>query len=248
MQYGPNLRALAVYLHQYQLVPLARTCELLCDLCDCQLCEGTLTTWVQQAAQILEPTVERIADWIRLSRVQHGDETGVRVGGKLRWMHVNSRRWLTHLAWHAKRGKQALEEIGIWPCFHGRGMHDLLLDMHAAADEWRQRAALCVAAIEREEWVVRYFEILAAGFAAQPPPTPEAVPKRRGRQKQSAAKNLLDDLLRRADQVLAFLDDLSLPFTNNQAERDLRMVKVQQKITGTFRSEDGATAFCRIRS
>ena len=288
VQYGPNLRALAIYLHQYQLVPLARTCELLCDLCDCQLCEGTLTTWVQQAAQILEPTVERIADWIRVSRVQHGDETGVRVGGKLRWMHVNSTRWLTHLAWHAKRGKQALEEIGIWPRFQGRGMHDrfasydhyacqhsvcgahllrdclylyehdqqvwalemhdLLLDMHAAASEWQQRAALCVAAIEREEWVARYFEILAAGFAAQPPPAPEAVPKRRGRQKQSAAKNLLDDLLRRADQVLAFLDDLSLPFTNNQAERDLRMVKVQQKIAGTFRSEDGATAFCRIRS
>ena len=59
---------------------------------------------------------------------------------------------------------------------------------------------------------------------------------------------MLDDLVRRAEQVLAFLDDLSIPFTNNQAERDLRMVKVQQKIAGTFRSETGATAFCHIRS
>ena len=66
--------------------------------------------------------------------------------------------------------------------------------MHAAAQEWRQQGATCVPAIEREEWVVRYFEILVAGFAAQPSPSPEVVPKRRGRQKQSAAKNLLDDL------------------------------------------------------
>ena len=95
---------------------------------------------------------------------------------------------------------------------------------------------------------MRYFEILLAGFAAQPPPSTEAVPKRRGRQKQSAAKNLLDDFLRRADQVLAFLDDLRVPFTNNQAERDLRMIKVQQKIAGTFRSDAGCTACCRIRS
>jgi transposase len=59
---------------------------------------------------------------------------------------------------------------------------------------------------------------------------------------------LLNNLLHRADQVLAFLDDLTLPFINNLAERDLRLAKVQQKITGTFRSDAGATSFCRIRS
>src|SRR5438034_1276961 len=75
VQYGPNVRALAVYLHQYQLVPLARTCELLADLCECHLSEGTLTSWVELAATMLKETVERIADWLSASRLTHGDET-----------------------------------------------------------------------------------------------------------------------------------------------------------------------------
>ena len=102
--------------------------------------------------------------------------------------------------------------------------------------------------MERDEWLAHSFEILVSGYAAQPPAVETEAIKRRGRQKQSPAKNLLDDLLQRADQVLAFLDDLSVPFTNNLAERDLRMAKVQQKIAGTFRSDAGASAFCRIRS
>ncbi len=264
VQYGPKVRALAVYLHEYQLVPLARVSELLADLCACEVSEGTVLTWVEFAAERLAPTVAQIADWLSASPLQHADETGLRIAGKLHWLHVNSTRFLTHLAWHAKRGRQALEDIGIWPRFRGRSMRDrwasydhypcaqsicgahvvrdcvyvseqeqqewaaemsdLLVSMAQAADEWRQRGAQAIPAEERDAWVVQYFDLLASGFAAQPQPSAEDVPKRGGRRKQSAAKNLLDDLLRRAEQVLAFLDDLRIPFTNNQAERDLRMV------------------------
>lgn len=105
VQYGPHVRALGVYLHQYQLVPLARTCELLADLYGCQLSEGTLMTWVQRASCTLGPTVAHIADLLIASPLQHGDETGVRVEGQGGWVHVNSTRWLTHLAWHPKRGR-----------------------------------------------------------------------------------------------------------------------------------------------
>jgi transposase len=286
VQYGIHVRALAIYLHQAQFVPAQRTCEALAELCGCEISAGTLARWVQQAAVALEPTRLQIAEGILANPLQHADETGVRVKGKLHWLHVNSTRWLTHLAWHRKRGHEALEAIGIWPRFTGRSMRDrwasydqyccaqsicgahllrdltfvqeqhqdwagdlkvVLLGMYKAARDWRERGAMRLPAEVRDEWVGQYFEVLARGFAAQPPPT-EASQRRQGRRKQSAAKNLLDDLVWRGEQILAFLDDLTIPFTNNQAERDLRMVKVQQKISGSFRTERGLAAFCRIRS
>ncbi len=288
-QYGPRLRALAVYLHHYQLVSQKRTHEALGDLFGCSVSDGALATWVEQASATLAPTVAHIADLLAAGRHQHADETGIRVQGRLRWLHVNSTRWLTHLAWHPKRGKDAFEAIGIWPRFRGRATHDrwasydayphcthslcgahvvreltflaeehaqvwagalrdLLLAMPAAARDWRAGGAARLPAHERDEWVAQYHDLLAQGFAAQPPPRAPDGQRRRGRHKQTPAKNLLDALLQHSGRVLAFLDDLSLPFTNNQAERDLRMAKVQQKISGTFRTETGATAYCRLRS
>jgi transposase len=123
-QYGVHVRTLAVYLNQAQFVPAQRTCEALAELCGCERSAGTLARWVQQASATLGPTLTRIAEGILASPLQHGGETGVRVKGQLHWLHVNSTRWLTHLAWHRKRAHEALEAIGIWLRFAGRSMHD----------------------------------------------------------------------------------------------------------------------------
>lgn len=131
----------------------------------------------------------------------------------------------------------------------GKQMFDHLLLLLQTTNQWRAEGASYLPKALHDELVAQYFDILASGFAehlAQVPLSPP--PKKQGRPKQSASKNLLDALLQRAEDVLAFLEDLSLPFTNNLAERDLRMIKVQQKISGTFRSTGGATAFCIIRS
>ena len=285
-QYGPRLRALAVYLVEQQLVPYGRVRELLADLFGAALSLGTLVQWVQQAAQVAEPVEASVKRALQRVPVLHSDETGVRRAGTLAWAHVASTARLTHYAIHPKRGRAATEAIGILPQFMGVSVHDgwgayrantgcrhalcnihhlreltfleeqyqqgwaanlktLLREMKAAVEQARAAGLHQLPAAARAALVSRYQALLATGHAANPPPAHR--PKQRGRAKQTPAQNLLERLWLGQDQVLAFLDDLTIPFDNNQAERDLRMLKVQQKVSGAFRSAAGATAFARLR-
>ncbi len=124
--------------------------------------------------------------------------------------------------------------------------------MRTAVERARAAGAMRLDRAVRDDFIVRYEALLGQGLAQNPQPPPPAgqdgQPRRRGRRKQSPARNLLDRLWMHEDEALLFLDDFAVPFGNNQAERDLRMVKVQQKVSGTFCSDAGADAFCRIRS
>jgi len=124
-------------------------------------------------------------------------------------------------------------------------MIDLLLEIKEAVEQARPTQDHLppdlLAGFER-----RYAEILARGFAANPPPDPPPE-KKRGRRKQSPPKNFLDRLRDYPKEVLAFMYDFRVPFDNNQGERDLRMIKVKQKVSGAFRTVAGAKRFCNIR-
>ena len=286
VQYGPAVRSVAVYLHHVQFLSVRRTVEALRDLLGVALSEGTVLTWVQAAATAVAPRVAQIADLVATRQQMGGDETGIRIGGQLRWLHVASTRWLTHLAWHPKRGQQAMTAIGIWPRFAGQAMHDrwasydtfacqhllckahlvrdltfvaeahaqpwaadlrdLLLRLHALAQDSQARGMTPIPEPERSAGLAQYFDLVRQGYASVPPSA--SVPKRRGRRKQHPAKNLLDVLLHRADQILGFVEDTAQPFTNNQREQDIRMIKIHEKVAGGFRSAAGATAFCALRS
>jgi transposase len=121
----------------------------------------------------------------------------------------------------------------------------LLLEMKTVVEQARTRGEQRAGDAQRRAFVTRYEALLALGLAANPPP--ERQPRRRGRLKQSPARNLLECLWFQRHEVLAFLDDFTVPFDNNQAEQDLRMLKVQQKIAGSFRADSGSQAFARIR-
>ena len=126
-------------------------------------------------------------------------------------------------------------------------MSDLLLEMKRATDKARgSRKSLNVRQIE--EYEQRYAEILCSGFRKNPPRRRgEETKGIRGRVGQSKPRNLLERMREHKDAVLLFLKDLRVPFDNNQAERDIRMMKVKQKVSGGFRSWEGARAFCQIR-
>ena len=125
-------------------------------------------------------------------------------------------------------------------------MRTLLQQMYVAVEQAKAVRATQLAPTEVARFEAAFAALVEQGLAAQPPPPP-AVPGHRGRRKQSKAKNLLDRFVAHRAAVLAFLHDFAVPFDNNQAERDIRMVKVQQKVSGGFRTEEGARAFCRIR-
>jgi len=285
LQYGMRLGATAVYLVQQQLLPWARACEVLADLVGVQISEGTLASLIERCAENLKEVEEATKEALVKADVLHQDETGLYVKGRRSWMHVACTAQLTHYAVHPKRGKEALDAIGILPRFGGTSVHDgwrsyflyacahalclvhvlreltflaeeqglewaadlkaLLLDMKEACEQAREQGLATLHPLEVEDWQAQFVALVAHADATTP--TAQAPPGKKGRVKQSAARNLLDRLIDDQEAVLAFLHRLVVPFDNNQAERDVRMVKVQQKVSGSFRSEAGATAFCRIR-
>lgn len=285
-QYGPELKAVAVYLKNYQLLPFERTCELLGDLFDSPISEGTLANIIGECHARLEQPVQQIKEQIAQATVAQFDESGARVEKRLWWMHTASTANATYYDIHPKRGAEALEAIGILPGFDGRAIHDFwkpyfgydcahglcnahhlrelifvheqhqqnwaaemidcLLDIKAAVTQARPTADHLTRAQIRD-FEARYQSVLDQGYAHNPLLPAPAV-KKRGRLKKTKPRNLLERLDQHRLQALAFMYDFNVPFDNNLAERDIRMMKVQQKISGLFRSTEGAKAFCRIRS
>ena len=287
VQYGNRLKAQAVYLNSYQLLPLARICELFTDFYNHSPSESLILNSNQVLSEAISPALEAIQAQIKASDTVHCDESGMRVEGKLNWLHVLATERLTYYGVHLKRGQEAMRDMGLLHELQGRAIHDgwasyLKFDncRHALCNAHHLRELRFIFEQYQQTWAndmfrllldikqevenrlpqqmrlaheqLRYYrqqydEILQQGFNANPAPQ-QAPYKKRGRRKQSKAKNLLDRLQKYKAETLAFMSDFRVPFDNNLAERAVRMIKVKQKISGTFRTRIGAEIFCDIRS
>lgn len=291
VQYGSKLKSLSVYLANYQFIPYERQEEYFQDVLGHPISQGTLVNINQDCSEKLQEAEQAIQEGITRAPISHHDETGLYVDKKRQWLHVAGTAHLTAYFAHPKRGKEAMDEMGILPrknadsraihdhlesyyqyenCQHGlcnahhlreltfveeeygqawaKRMKSLLVRMKNTVDKAKQSGEDQLPPRRIRRFERAYDQILRKGFKSNPAPVlPEGAPKRRGRKKQSKPKNLLDRLDQDRQDVLAFLYDFRVPFDNNQAERDVRMAKTKQKVSGCFRSQQGARAFCRIR-
>jgi len=282
VQYGPRIAAIVVYLYMGQFLSKKRTAQALAELFGVPLSSGTVAAVTSRAAGRLGGFTERVRAAIAASEVAGFDETGFRVAGKLAWVHCARTGKYTLLMAHPKRGRKAIEAMGVLPSFAGVAVHDAWApyDGYAGADH-----QLCCAHALRElqavtdsapagEWC--WATQAAEAITAMQKLVSEAIGQGRdsvdgaalakqltryrsaaliGASQTKARKGklmkkhhaLARRLLCRQAGYLRFTQDWRVPPDNNGCERDIRMAKLRQKVSGCLRTMAGARQFCAIR-
>ena len=284
-QYGSGVKTWASYFSTQHFIPTARTADIFEDLIGHRISEATVLNSCHQLAAHVAPANQAIKEQLNVADVVHFDESGLRVTGKLHWLHSASTDKLTYYIVHPKRGQEAINAMGILPHLEGVACHDhwkpyfsydivkhSLCNAHHLREltfiekQYGQTFAPKMADLlieintaKKEQsidhfstevlvsYVTQYDEIVEEGLKANPEKPPDPEKPKRGPTKQTPAHNLLKRLRDFKGAVLAFMYYFSIPFTNNQAEQEVRMIKVKQKISGCFRTTIGAEVFVANR-
>ncbi len=288
VQYGPRIAAIMVYLYVGQFLSKARTAAALAELFGTPVSEGTVAAMTARAAGGLDGFLELVRDRIAGAELAHFDETGLRVAGKLRWVHSASTGTYSLITVHDRRGREAMNAAGVLENFTGVAVHDAwapydtypqLTHALCNAHALRELAAVTELAIQNNtaendakdgQWcwatqvadALRELNILVRHTEAPDPgAVAEQVRRYHGgvvigahatrarstkleRKHHALARRLRD----RQGDYLRFTTDDRVPFDNNAAEREIRMIKLRQKVSGCLRTLTGATQFCAIRS
>lgn len=276
VQYGESVQTMLVYLREQQHLSFDRVQQTCTDLFGYTPADGTIAAAIESCSQALLSVEASIKKGIEQSPVQHNDESGLRVEGSNHWVHVAATPSLTYYFVHKKRGRKALDELGTLNGYEGVSIHDryatyftllclhglcnqhLLRDLRHLSDnlglDWAAgMAVLLLQAHEiKQDWKGKVpWHILDEIRAAYDEELDGAMKQTgafpRESQQSKEGHKLIRVFKERKEEVLLFLMRPEVPFTNNQAEQDIRMVKLRQKISGGFRTMQGAKNMCRIR-
>lgn len=285
-QYGPGLASVAVYLVVAHHLPVKRTVAIIADLLGVQVSTGWVATVMRRGRQVLCGFTDRVRELLKAASVVHFDESGLRVAGRMRWVHSASTTTLTWYHLDDKRGQTAIDTMGVlggmsapqvavhdgWmpylkPCYqnvahalcnahhlreltgwveHDPDQHawaqtmiDLLLEGHKLVCEAKMAGKPRLEPKVLANLLDRWRKAVEVAYHANPPPAGK------GRGKVLALVDRMDGF---TTEIWRFAHNFTVPFDNNQAERDIRMVKLQQKISGGWRSDHGGRDWLRIRS
>ncbi len=253
------------------MLPFARCSELIQDFIGHKLSEGSLSNFQEKCHHALEDYQQHIKDFLLSANALHGDETGVKVNGINYWIHVLSNKQASFFAAHKKRGKEAMNDIGVLQHYRGNLVHDRFSSYFS----YKCDHSLCNAHILRDlNYVEETFEapwasqikkllVIAKNKKDKDPNIKSAYYRRiyilfvnlirpvingyDKKIKKAEEQRLAFALEKHKILFLKFIQQAEIPFDNNQAERDLRMIKVKQKVFGCFRSPKNADYFARIR-
>ena len=277
VQYGSVIKSLAVYLQNQHFIPEKRLQTIFKDIFDMQITSATFSNFNSKVSEQLSEIVESINSGIYSAKVKHLDETGFRVEKKLQWLHVASTDKLTAYRIDKRRGEILSDMLGIIVHDHWQPYFRVKNAKHAMCNAHILRELIGVFEEDKEVWAKQMYRLLRLackikneyrdkiprkwqGFIARTyyklvtdgllwhEGLPPLAQKRASNPKRRTGHNLVLRLEHYSYETLRFLYDPDVPFTNNQAEQDLRMMKVKQKISGCFRASSGAEVFCKIRS
>lgn len=283
VQYGPRIAAIILYLYVGQFLSKKRTAQALAELFGTPVSGGTVAAMAARAGGGLDAFTTLVRDRIAAAEAAHFDETGLRVDGKLRWVHSASTGTYSLITVHDRRGVAGMDAAGVLPSFTGIAVHDAW----APYDTYdRATHALCNAHLLRElqavidatpdgQWcwaaqaadALREMKDLVDAALAGTLATPDAARlaqaghmfhsaaviganNTKARETKLMAKHhaLARRMIARQDDYLRFTGDPRVSFDNNAAEREIRMIKLRQKVSGCLRTLTGAEQFCAIRS
>ena len=275
VSYGNVIKSILLYLHNKDFLPTKRLETTSMDLFGISVSEGSIYNWQAELSNNLNHYEDTMIEELYKQVTLHADESGLKVKKIVMWLHVISNKHFTYYDVQAKRGIDAMNATNVLPNYSGNLVHDCFKSYHKL--EKIKNHGLCNAHLMRELKSMDQFYGLSFAnkmrdllLSMNEDKKLEKVTYQIKLQYKAEFKKLISlaqsealtltnekwkkDVLALANRLiehgakyLAFLDIVDIPFTNNQAEQDIRMIKVKQKISGGFRTETYTKHFLKIR-